>query len=223
MDVGLHVGLIAVAAALHVAGAAVFHGRRDRMTRPERLRTGLLVLASYSSAVVAYDGFLAFGASASSVETVHDFAGGRGVLHGLVVAPGIAALACARWPRAVARTLIAMAAMVPVAWIVFIAAYADVTGEDVGDAGMLVVVLVPTVSAPFLWAGMVIKDAVGPRSSTALRFPAPVGDRSASWQRDPSGCHELRWWNGVQWDDFVADDGEVSRDASLAGRRTSSP
>lgn len=34
----------------------------------------------------------------------------------------------------------------------------------------------------------------------------------ASWQPDPSGRHQYRWWDGVGWSDAVADKGVQSRD-----------
>jgi hypothetical protein len=37
----------------------------------------------------------------------------------------------------------------------------------------------------------------------------PVGP---SWQPDPSGRHQFRWWTGAGWGDAVADSGQVSRD-----------
>lgn len=33
-----------------------------------------------------------------------------------------------------------------------------------------------------------------------------------SWQPDPSGRHQYRWWDGKEWTDIVADGGEESRD-----------
>lgn len=34
----------------------------------------------------------------------------------------------------------------------------------------------------------------------------------ASWQADPMGRHELRYWNGSKWTDHVSDDGQQSQD-----------
>lgn len=41
---------------------------------------------------------------------------------------------------------------------------------------------------------------------------------SASWQPDPSGRHETRWWDGERWTDHVADHGLSSTDPLV--RRT---
>ena len=35
----------------------------------------------------------------------------------------------------------------------------------------------------------------------------------ASWQPDPSGRHQYRWWDGAGWTDSVADNGQASTDA----------
>ena len=34
----------------------------------------------------------------------------------------------------------------------------------------------------------------------------------AQWAADPGGQHELRWWDGARWTDYVADAGETSLD-----------
>ena len=36
---------------------------------------------------------------------------------------------------------------------------------------------------------------------------------SAAWHADPSGRHQLRWWDGVRWTDQVADNGVVGVEA----------
>lgn len=33
-----------------------------------------------------------------------------------------------------------------------------------------------------------------------------------AWAPDPAGRHQWRWWDGVNWTDHVADDGEQSED-----------
>ena len=35
----------------------------------------------------------------------------------------------------------------------------------------------------------------------------------ASWLRDPSGTHELRYWNGSEWTEHVSDQGTTGQDA----------
>jgi hypothetical protein len=34
----------------------------------------------------------------------------------------------------------------------------------------------------------------------------------ASWQPDPSGAHELRYWNGTAWTEHVSDQGTTGQD-----------
>ena len=45
---------------------------------------------------------------------------------------------------------------------------------------------------------------------TGPRRPPP-----ASWQRDPCGRHELRYWDGYRWSEHVADAGNRSFDPIL--------
>lgn len=35
---------------------------------------------------------------------------------------------------------------------------------------------------------------------------------AGAWYPDPSGRHELRWWDGTRWTDTVSDHGQVSAD-----------
>lgn len=42
--------------------------------------------------------------------------------------------------------------------------------------------------------------------------PAPPGT-PAGWVADPSGCHELRYWDGGRWTEYVSDAGMQSTDA----------
>ena len=35
---------------------------------------------------------------------------------------------------------------------------------------------------------------------------------AGAWHPDPSGRHELRWWDGTRWTDTVSDRGQVSAD-----------
>jgi predicted nucleic-acid-binding Zn-ribbon protein len=35
----------------------------------------------------------------------------------------------------------------------------------------------------------------------------------ADWKPDPTGRHELRYWDGIAWTSSVSDDGAVSEDA----------
>lgn len=52
----------------------------------------------------------------------------------------------------------------------------------------------------------------------ALRvYPLPIGPGPArrvpaQWAPDPSARHQWRWWSGASWTDYVADDGETSKD-----------
>lgn len=43
-----------------------------------------------------------------------------------------------------------------------------------------------------------------------------MSDQSGSWQPDPFGRHQYRYWNGTEWTDQVSDDGVVSSDPATA-------
>ena len=43
-----------------------------------------------------------------------------------------------------------------------------------------------------------------------------MSTRPQEWLPDPSGRHELRWWDGTQWTEHVSDGGETSTDAEGA-------
>jgi hypothetical protein len=43
-----------------------------------------------------------------------------------------------------------------------------------------------------------------PDQETALPHPM--------WARDPTGEHQVRWWSGTEWTDYVGDQGKQSRD-----------
>ncbi|WP_229023184.1 DUF2510 domain-containing protein [Actinomarinicola tropica] len=44
-----------------------------------------------------------------------------------------------------------------------------------------------------------------------------MSEQSGSWQPDPFGRHQYRWWNGAEWTDQVSNDGNVSSDPPEAG------
>ena len=51
--------------------------------------------------------------------------------------------------------------------------------------------------------------------ATADRVPPPPMAqpvRPAAWHPDPSGRHELRYWDGTRWTEHVSDQGEVTQD-----------
>jgi hypothetical protein len=33
-----------------------------------------------------------------------------------------------------------------------------------------------------------------------------------TWAQDPTGRHQVRYWDGTDWTDWVADDGNETRD-----------
>jgi hypothetical protein len=46
----------------------------------------------------------------------------------------------------------------------------------------------------------------------AKRRPASASHVPATWAADPSGRHELRYWNGTSWTVHVSDAGVQSED-----------
>jgi hypothetical protein len=53
--------------------------------------------------------------------------------------------------------------------------------------------------------GTTAHDAYTPGYTTDAGSPA-------QWHPDPSGHHQLRWWDGANWSDQVSDDGVASSD-----------
>lgn len=45
------------------------------------------------------------------------------------------------------------------------------------------------------------------------RIGAVAGAPAGAWHPDPSGRHELRWWDGARWTESVSDGGHVGMDA----------
>ena len=41
---------------------------------------------------------------------------------------------------------------------------------------------------------------------------AAVAQTAAGWHPDPSGRHEMRYWNGASWTDDVSDAGVAAKD-----------
>jgi hypothetical protein len=39
-----------------------------------------------------------------------------------------------------------------------------------------------------------------------------MSTRSQEWLADPSGRHDLRWWDGARWTEHVSDAGDTSTD-----------
>jgi hypothetical protein len=68
--------------------------------------------------------------------------------------------------------------------------------------------------APFIVAALVVVVVVRRSSSRPATTGSPPG-----WRSDPTGRHQLRYWDGTHWSDHVADRGEQSTDPIV--RRTS--
>jgi Protein of unknown function (DUF2510) len=60
------------------------------------------------------------------------------------------------------------------------------------------------------WAGQVTGAA---DSTVAYPTDQPV---DAQWHPDPSGRHQLRYWDGSDWTAHVSDDGVVTRDPPVS-------
>jgi hypothetical protein len=45
--------------------------------------------------------------------------------------------------------------------------------------------------------------------------PVPASLPPPAWVADPTGRHQLRYWDGKAWTDYVADNGQESRDPTV--------
>jgi len=61
-------------------------------------------------------------------------------------------------------------------------------------------------------------DGGGPQATPVPTSPVaptgPVATAPPSWQADPGGRYQFRWWTGTEWTSFVATDGQVVVDTS---------
>ena len=81
-----------------------------------------------------------------------------------------------------------------------VAVHAIVTGLMKGDPGPADVIAAIVAAVP----ASIVTDEAGSPVATAP---------SADWYPDPSGGHQLRYWDGAGWTAHVADDGQQSTDA----------
>ncbi len=51
-----------------------------------------------------------------------------------------------------------------------------------------------------------------PAAATAPTAAAPAVLPPAAWHPDPAGRHQLRWWDGTEWTEWVGDGGVMSED-----------
>jgi hypothetical protein len=49
------------------------------------------------------------------------------------------------------------------------------------------------------------------------RAPVSAGPGAPAWAPDPTGRHQWRYWDGKAWTDYVADNGQESRDPTAVG------
>jgi hypothetical protein len=54
-------------------------------------------------------------------------------------------------------------------------------------------------------------NAPGPNMQSPAATPSAMVP--AGWQPDPSGRHQLRYWDGMGWSAAVSDNGQVGSDA----------
>jgi hypothetical protein len=59
-------------------------------------------------------------------------------------------------------------------------------------------------------------NVAAPAQSAPTSGGASVPNPPANWYKDPSGRHELRYWNGSAWTEHVADGGRQSIDPPRA-------
>jgi hypothetical protein len=61
-------------------------------------------------------------------------------------------------------------------------------------------------------------EAVGDGASApASGAPVSAGLSAPAWAADPTGRHQWRYWDGKAWTDYVADNGQESRDPTAVG------
>lgn len=85
--------------------------------------------------------------------------------------------------------------------------------DEVPVAGVHANPPVPGMTAPGF--GLTPHAPWAPMAPLAGGRPAPVAP--AGWHPDPTGRHQYRWFDGVQWSIHVGDDGVASTDEGIPG------
>jgi hypothetical protein len=84
-----------------------------------------------------------------------------------------------------------------------------------GQPGRPMPVAPATPSSGPVWGGAVAAPAAtsaGWSASPAVPPTPPPTTIQAGWHRDPTGRHEVRWWDGQRWTEHVATQGQPSTD-----------
>ena len=81
-------------------------------------------------------------------------------------------------------------------------------------AGIAVSFIVPfgTLVTGVLWFRSGKSTLLGTGTAGRPFWTGPPRPQPASWLRDPSGRHELRYWDGYRWSEHVSDAGSRSFD-----------
>jgi hypothetical protein len=72
-----------------------------------------------------------------------------------------------------------------------------------------------TLVAGALWFGSGKRTLLQTGTAGRPFWTGPPRPPPASWQRDPWGRHELRYWDGRRWSEHVSDAGNRSLDPTL--------
>jgi hypothetical protein len=77
---------------------------------------------------------------------------------------------------------------------------------------VVAMVLLPMVSVPAYWVVYLLQSHAARKQPPWSAVSSPPGVATPVWAPDPSGRHQVRFWDGQCWTDSVADDGQVSKD-----------
>jgi Protein of unknown function (DUF2510) len=95
------------------------------------------------------------------------------------------------------------------------AALSSVPGYEVVSGG----VAVPGVAMPAAAPAAPVPPAAAaappppPPPASSTPAPPPPSNKKADWNPDPTGRHELRYWDGNTWTQHVSDQGKTATDA----------
>jgi hypothetical protein len=77
---------------------------------------------------------------------------------------------------------------------------------------MVALVILPLVTVVVYWFVYILQSQAAREKPVRSGISSPPGFPPPAWVPDPSGRHEVRFWDGRCWTDSVADGGQVSSD-----------